>query len=194
MRDAGARPVHQNLSILRSIRDAFVQLCGTLHPGFGAARLAPLAHRADATYQRGDRAGGIRRRNPAPEFAWSRAGICGLIAAVVSDQLDVLMLVTARLDAGALQKIDLIVLTSAEYEQEKFERRRRVEIGRQTMWMISPEDLVLSKLLWAKDSRSELQFRDVRSIITLQPNLDWPYLDRWAARITVAGLLREFRA
>jgi hypothetical protein len=62
------------------------------------------------------------------------------------------------------------------------------------MWMISPEDLVLSKLVWAKDSRSELQFRDVRSIMALQPNLDWRYLDRWAIRLTVAGLLQELRS
>jgi hypothetical protein len=94
----------------------------------------------------------------------------------------------------ALQKIDLIVLTDADYEREKFERRQSVLVAGQPMWMISPEDLVLSKLVWAKDSRSELQFRDVRSIMALQPNLDWRYLDRWAIRLTVAGLLQELRS
>ena len=47
-------------------------------------------------------------------------------------------------------------------------------------------------MVWAKDSRSELQFRDVRSIVALQPALDWPYMERWAARLTVARLLAEF--
>lgn len=94
----------------------------------------------------------------------------------------------------ALQKVDIIVRAESGYEMEKFERRRMVEVDGQPMWIISPEDLVLSKLVWAKDSRSELQFRDVRSIIALQPGLDWPYMERWALRLTVAGLLAGFRA
>ncbi len=94
----------------------------------------------------------------------------------------------------ALQKVDIIVRDDRDYEIEKFERRRLVDVDRQSMWMISPEDLVLSKLVWAKDSRSELQLRDVRSIIALQPGLDWPYMERWALRLTVATLLTEFRA
>jgi hypothetical protein len=94
---------------------------------------------------------------------------------------------------AALQKVDIIVRHDADYEIEKFERRRLVDVDEQPMWIISPEDLVLSKLVWAKDSRSELQFRDVRSIIALQPGLDWPYMDRWALRLTVTKLLAEFR-
>jgi hypothetical protein len=94
----------------------------------------------------------------------------------------------------ALQKVDIIVRDDRDYEIEKFERRRLVEVDGQPMWLISPEDLVLSKLVWAKDSRSELQFRDVRSIIALQPGLDWAYMERWALRLTVATLLTELRA
>jgi hypothetical protein len=94
----------------------------------------------------------------------------------------------------ALQKVDIVVRDDRDYEVEKFERRRMVEVDGQSMWMISPEDLVLSKLVWAKDSRSELQFRDVRSIIALQPDMDWPYIERWAGRLTVAALLAEVRA
>jgi len=93
----------------------------------------------------------------------------------------------------ALQKVDVIVRDDREYELEKFERRQQTDIEGQPVWVISPEDLVLSKLVWAKDSRSELQLRDVRGIIALQPQLDWPYLDRWAVRLTVAGLLAECR-
>ena len=61
------------------------------------------------------------------------------------------------------------------------------------MWMASPEDLILSKLLWAKDTHSELQFRDVRQIIAAQPVLDWPYLERWAGSLRAIELLREVR-
>jgi hypothetical protein len=91
-------------------------------------------------------------------------------------------------------KVDVIVRhDDQDYEVEKFERRRRADIGGQAIWVISPEDLVLSKLLWAKDSRSELQLRDVRSILALQTRLDWPYIDQWARRLTVSALLAEVR-
>jgi hypothetical protein len=94
----------------------------------------------------------------------------------------------------ALQKIDVIVRTDTDFELEKFARRRQVFVAGQPMWIISPEDLILSKLVWAKDGRSELQLRDVRNIIALQPGLDWTYVDRWAIRLTVATLLREVRS
>jgi hypothetical protein len=45
-----------------------------------------------------------------------------------------------------------------------------------------------------KDSPSELQIRDVRNIMALQPDLDWHYVDRWSIRLTVAALLRRLRS
>jgi hypothetical protein len=44
------------------------------------------------------------------------------------------------------------------------------------------EDTVLSKLLWARDSDSERQLRDVHGILSTQTGLDLPYLRLWAAR------------
>ncbi len=32
-------------------------------------------------------------------------------------------------------------------------------------WIVSKEDLILSKLIWAKDSESERQLQDVRNLI-----------------------------
>jgi hypothetical protein len=95
---------------------------------------------------------------------------------------------------SATQKVDFIVRTDDDYEIEKFDRRRQVDVDGQPMWLIAAEDLVLSKLVWAKQSRSELQFRDIRSIVAVQPRLDWPYIDRWATRLTVAKLPGEFRS
>jgi len=39
----------------------------------------------------------------------------------------------------------------------------------------------LSKLVWAKQSRSELQYRDVMTILEIQAgHLDMKYLNKWA--------------
>ena len=68
-----------------------------------------------------------------------------------------------------------------------------VDIDGHTAWMVSAEDLLLSKLAWAKDSRSELQLGDVRHLIRAQQALDWAYIERWAETLGVMDLLREVR-
>lgn len=93
----------------------------------------------------------------------------------------------------AIVKVDFVVRKDSPYRLEEFRRRRAVDIDGQSMWMVSPEDLVLSKLAWAHDSRSELQLRDVRQVLTAQPDLDWAYLDQWAGVLGVEGLLQEVR-
>lgn len=93
----------------------------------------------------------------------------------------------------AIVKVDFVVRKDAPYRIEEFGRRRRVDIDGQPMWMVSPEDLVLSKLAWASDSRSELQLRDVRQILLARHDLDWAYLDRWAAALGLLALLDEVR-
>src|SRR5688572_17908739 len=74
-------------------------------------------------------------------------------------------------------KIDLIVRKNAEYRQVEFARRRPVEINEVKTWIVSREDLILSKLVWAKESNSELQRRDVRTL--LDDSVDQKYLEHW---------------
>jgi hypothetical protein len=47
------------------------------------------------------------------------------------------------------------------------------------MWLVSPEDLILSKLDRSKDSDSELQRRDVRGLPRDTPVLDHEYMNAW---------------
>jgi hypothetical protein len=59
------------------------------------------------------------------------------------------------------------------------------------IWIVSKEDLILSRLAWAAPSHSELQLRDAANL--LQTGCDTSYLDRWAAELGLAGLLAEVR-
>ncbi|MDZ7645598.1 MAG: hypothetical protein U5K76_16055 [Woeseiaceae bacterium] len=45
---------------------------------------------------------------------------------------------------------------SAEYRQVEFSRRQPVEIRGIKTWIVSREDLILSKLVWARETDSEL--------------------------------------
>ena len=60
------------------------------------------------------------------------------------------------LHLGKIVKLDFIVRKDTAYRRREFERRRRVSMPGFEAWIVSREDLILSKLAWAKDSGSEL--------------------------------------
>jgi hypothetical protein len=88
-----------------------------------------------------------------------------------------------------LVKLDLIVRKDEAYRRHEFGRRVRVQLYGFDAWIVSKEDLILSKLVWAKPTMSELQLRDVRAL--LATGTDTAYLRRWAAELLVADLLEE---
>lgn len=88
-------------------------------------------------------------------------------------------------------KVDLIVRKDGPFRREELRRRRRVRIDGFEVFVVTAEDLVLSKLEWARESRSEMQLRDVRNLLASVPDLDRAHLDRWAQEIGVGDLLRD---
>lgn len=91
-------------------------------------------------------------------------------------------------------KVDFIVRKDEPYRIEELARRRRIPLAGGEVWSVSPEDLILSKLVWSKASgESELQLRDVRNLLASFP-LDGHYLETWAARLDVADLLAKVTA
>lgn len=92
-----------------------------------------------------------------------------------------------------LVKIDFIVRKNAPYRQQEFLRRQRVKVDGFKAWIVSAEDLLLSKLVWAKESQSEMQLNDVRNLIASVHQLDWGYLNHWATELTVTNMLTQVR-
>ena len=88
-------------------------------------------------------------------------------------------------------KVDCIVRKSSEYRKTEFERRQKISIRDFTTFIVSKEDLIISKLFWAKESRSEIQFRDVRNLLASEH--DGVYLQRWTRELGLDNLLRECR-
>lgn len=86
-------------------------------------------------------------------------------------------------------KVDCIVRKPTEYRQIEFSRRQQIRIDDFTTWIVSKEDLILSKLEWAKDSRSELQLRDVRNL--LKTGFDPDYLEDWTQKLGLNTLFQE---
>jgi hypothetical protein len=80
----------------------------------------------------------------------------------------------------------------------EFGRRQKAIILGIEVWVLSPEDAILSKLEWAKGSASEQQMRDVLGVLQIQGRkLDEQYLWKWAKSLgvqdTLAKLLEKSR-
>lgn len=93
------------------------------------------------------------------------------------------------LHLDSVVKVDLIVRKQAPYRQNEFARRVQVQLPGFSAWLVSREDLILSKLAWALDSESELQMRDVRNL--LSSKVDAAYLRQWAPALNVSELLED---
>jgi hypothetical protein len=86
-------------------------------------------------------------------------------------------------------KVDCIVRKDSDYRRLEFERRRAVLIRDFTIWIVSKEDLIISKLYWAQDSHSELQLRDVKNL--LATGYDDHYLEKWTQALGLDSLRQE---
>jgi len=86
-------------------------------------------------------------------------------------------------------KVDCIIRKASKYRHVEFERRSEITVEGISTFIVSKEDLILSKLDWAKDSHSEFQLRDVKNL--LATGYDADYVQEWAADLGVADLLKE---
>jgi len=121
------------------------------------------------------------------------------LAGVLGEEyhVDTDAIVTALRDARSwnvihlpsLVKIDLIPRKNTVYRRAEFERRQRVELAGVDLWIVSIEDLILSKLEWSQDSRSGQQRADIK--LLLDAPLDRAYLEDWATRLDLDRLLAE---
>lgn len=65
-----------------------------------------------------------------------------------------------------------------EFEFEKFNKKRVAKFLDFSVFIISPEDLILSKLQWIQDLSSEQQRGDIALLSKLE-GLDWQYIKKW---------------
>jgi hypothetical protein len=93
------------------------------------------------------------------------------------------------LHLDSVVKVDFIVRKAEPFRLAEFARRMRVDLPGFTAWLVSKDDLILSKLAWANQSGSELQRRDVSNLLATGADID--YLRQWAPALGVSQLLDE---
>lgn len=92
---------------------------------------------------------------------------------------------------GSIVKVDFIIRKESEYRRLEFSRRQKIPFEGINVAITAPEDLILSKLHWAKDSHSEMQLRDARNLLTTVLNLDRVYLEEWVVKLNLEDIYEE---
>jgi hypothetical protein len=81
-------------------------------------------------------------------------------------------------------KADFIVRKMRPFSEEEFRRRLSVDFLGVPLEIATLEDVILSKLEWAKLGGSARQLEDVRALLRLRAEeLDEAYVRRWAAAL-----------
>lgn len=82
-------------------------------------------------------------------------------------------------------KIDFIVKKDSEFRNTEFNRRAKHNIlNRFDAWIVSLEDLIISKLIWIQEIESEIQKRDIKELLRAT-NPDREYLNYWIKKLNL---------
>ncbi len=115
-----------------------------------------------------------------PEFFFDEVAAAEAVGR--SDMFNVL-----HMDSGL--KVDFWILGDKDFARNQFARRRSTPTWGVTGYVATPEDTVLSKLLWYKITPSDRQLSDIRDILIVEKGLlDYEYMKHWAHRLGVQDL------
>jgi len=93
------------------------------------------------------------------------------------------------LDMATGWKVDLIPRKRRAFSETEFARRSQLDVMGVPTYVASVEDVIVSKLEWAKAGGSERQLEDVRELVRLKDaELDRAYVDQWVARLDLCEL------
>lgn len=93
-------------------------------------------------------------------------------------------------------KIDIFIRPESEFHRQILSRGRKIHLGdiAKPVSFVSPEDIILLKLDWYRQSGcvSERQWSDVQGVLAGQAkSLDFEYLKTWAKKLGLNELLAK---
>ena len=123
---------------------------------------------------------------PPPDFYLDKNGILDAI-----DRNSMFNLLEVRTG----DKVDFWILKNEPFDRSRFSRKCIEEFMGIGMYVSSPEDTILMKLKWAKDSGgSEKQFGDALGVYEVQfGKLDTDYLEHWAKELGIESIWNRLK-
>ena len=92
-------------------------------------------------------------------------------------------------DSG--MKVDFWLLKNDEFDRKRFERRQRHVYSGREIFFSTPEDIILKKLVWFKESEIQKHFDDALDVSEIQKDLDMDYITVWAKKLSIQALLDD---
>jgi hypothetical protein len=87
-------------------------------------------------------------------------------------------------------KIDIIFQKPGAFHQQAFSRRTAAQIEGVDVFALTPEDVIISKLEWAKMGESSRQLEDIAGVLKVQKDkLDFSYIQEWVDQL---GLVAQW--
>ncbi|MBS4066300.1 MAG: hypothetical protein KGZ74_17200 [Chitinophagaceae bacterium] len=89
-------------------------------------------------------------------------------------------------------KADFVILKNEAFRQEEFNRRKKVVFEGLEIYIVSAEDLLLSKVIWIQDFQSGIQMDDILNLWETE-GIDKTYIRKWVniLKLNTFGLLDE---
>jgi len=88
-------------------------------------------------------------------------------------------------------KIDCIIRKNEQYRIVEFERRKKIKLTDFHIFIVSKEDLIISKLFWIKEGNSELQKSDVKNLLNSRFNKE--YLLSWIEKLNLQKIFKALK-
>lgn len=99
------------------------------------------------------------------------------------------------IDRKTDMRVDLWMVKGKDFDVSGFNRRRLVDLFGTRAYMISAEDILLTKLEWYCRSKNSKHLDDAVGILEVQVDkLDTSYINKWAGRIGIRDLWKKVRA
>lgn len=91
-------------------------------------------------------------------------------------------------------KIDFWIVKRNPFDQERFRRRREQTVFGESVFMPTPEDTIISKLLWYQEAQTDKHLNDARGVWEIQKeSLDQDYLNRWVTRLGLEKIFEKVK-
>lgn len=93
------------------------------------------------------------------------------------------------IDPNSGLKVDFWIVKDV-FNKQALKRGKVKDVDGHKVMFTSPEDLVLSKLLWYKESQSTRQLEDIEGVLHVS-KVNMPYVKRWAAKHGTQDVLEK---
>jgi hypothetical protein len=81
-------------------------------------------------------------------------------------------------------KADFMILKDETYRRTEFDRRVKGDFLGLPIYIVTAEDLLLSKLIWIQQVQSSLQMEDIKNLKELEA-LDMQYISNWIKNLNL---------